>query len=121
CPRAEAGARKGAKRREAPVVLHDGRRRPRRDGVAGVPDSPALSQDQKHVSALPRDQLSELRAAATAAWPRLIPPSFAGTCRCVSTRSPTSSSRRTTPVTSSTFWNTPPDSATLRTPDSSLS
>ena len=54
---------------------------------------------------------------ATATWPRARPPSFGGTSRCVST---SKSSRRKLGCgsrrTSSTFWNTPPLSATTSSP-----
>ena len=58
---------------------------------------------------------------ATAAWPRLMPPSLGGTRACVSTRKPGPPARSTTRPSSSRFWNTPPDSATVPSPDRSRS
>ena len=59
---------------------------------------------------------SRSRAPATAAWPRLMPPSLHGTRRCTRTRKPASVSLVTTWLVSSRFWNTPPDSATTARP-----
>lgn len=52
-------------------------------------------------------------AAATAAWPRLIPPSLHGTREWVRTVNPRASSWATTWFSSSMFWKTPPDRATV--------
>ena len=61
------------------------------------------------------------RAPATTAWPRLTPPSLGGTREWVSTRNPVLSSTSTVTPRSSRFWNTPPDSATVPSPDDSRS
>ena len=55
------------------------------------------------------------RAAATAAWPRLIPPSLGGTRGGEHPEARAAPARRRRASSSSRFWNTPPDSATLPT------
>src|SRR4029077_17765743 len=49
------------------------------------------------------------------AWPRLMPPSLHGTREWVRTVNPRDSRRVTTWFSSSMFWNTPPDRATVVT------
>src|SRR5690606_16838112 len=64
----------------------------------------------------PVGPLHRIRAAATAAWPRLMPPSLVGTRECVSTRNPAPSRPATAVASSSTFCHTPPESATVVSP-----
>ena len=62
------------------------------------------------------DVPTDVRAAATTAWPRLMPPSLHGTRECVSTVKPSASSSPVTLSSNSRFWNTPPDNATVAIP-----
>ena len=54
--------------------------------------------------------------AATAAWPKLMPPSFGGTMRCSSTRKPEASSRARVDAARRRFWNVPPERTTVSPP-----
>src|SRR5207253_3254651 len=58
---------------------------------------------------------------ATAAWPRLMPPSLGGTRPWRSTRKPPCSRAPTQRWSRSRFWNTPPDRATVSRPRSARS
>ncbi len=61
---------------------------------------------------------SHSRAAATAACPKLMPPSFGGTRRCERTRKPCRSSRSRVEASSRRFWKVPPERTTVSPPTS---
>jgi hypothetical protein len=83
------------------------------DTESGGPTMPAGTRAGSAVSSLPARGPGRRRQAA---WPRLMPASLGGTREWVRTRIPFASRPATVRSSSSMFWKTPPDRATVPRP-----